>query len=452
MTKKIDGVLAKPLGLKVAWLGFFMMPFENLAFAPSAGWPAVSPIIFLLALLLSARSGVLIARMVILLLLVVGYSSMGWLISGLSIGLSMGFVSDVVASVMALLLGASFYLVVSDYLVNTPGTYKEKFSYLLNGLIHGSLWALFFSILIIIGTYYFEGIVRSILAMAFKRTYEVQRFSFLFAEPSFVSVHIYGVLIPLAWLAWKLDCKVQFNRLLWIVCAYTLLSFLFLTSLRYIVDTLFILTLLLIFYTANSFYRIRWIRLTQVSVVILVAAGALISYIGVDVLSAGRLLLSDDFTTLISSDASLASRFFRINAVISSILANPTLLFTGVGVGNVGALVESGYYSALSEFYSPYTDEVESIKSLGSGPNIFNMHIRMLGEFGFAYIVFAILLFRKNLTFIYLLIGWVLIQFDSYAFYSLWIYLLAMSVSKRCDQQLHRSNLANIIGFKLLHK
>lgn len=419
-----------------------MMPFENLAIAPSSGWPAIAPIIFLLALFSSPRSNVLLKRIFILLFLTLIFSSFGWLLSSVSVGLSRNFIPDVITSFASLLLGAAFYFVTSDYLFFSPGSQNRKFVYLLNGLIYGSFFALFLSVIILLSTYFFAGAVQNILVLISKRTYDVQRFSFLFAEPSFVSVHVYGVLTPLAWLAWKMGCRIQFVRLLWVIITYIVLSIWFLSSLRFIIDTIFVFILFLCFYFSGSFKNVQIFKIFSVAVVILVIFFNLLQFVQVDVLSFGRLTLSDDFMVFISSDASLASRYFRINAASSALLSNPYLLFTGAGLGNVGALVDSGYIAALGEFYSPYMDEVESIKELGSGSNIFNLHIRMIGEFGIVvYAAFALFIYRKNLAFIYILMGWVLIQFDSYAFYLLWIYFIAITVSKRCNQSLQEKLL-----------
>lgn len=416
--------------------GMFLIPFENFIFAPSAGWPAISPLFFFVAFVFLPKNKYFTRQSFRWVVALVVLSLIGYFLShGISIGNRYLF-RDVSAALAALIFGYAFYSAMSFHFIKNNNIDYDNCRAMINSFVRGSFWALSFSLLILVFNNLLKvGSFIQVSSFILKRNIESGRFQFLFAEPSFISVHILGVLVPLAWLCWRLNFSAERKSILRITFAYLFLSLLFANSARFLIDFFVLSCAGFLFYIYSSFSRLNYKK-----VFLLLIFPMLILFLSIaddEIFSAvtnDRLSYSGDFRFLINSDPSLASRFFRIDAVYNGLSEYSYFLVTGVGFGNIGSLVDFGYDRAISNFYSLFFEEVDYIRINGNGPNIFNMHLRIIGEFGLIF--FLILLykvFNRKTAFLFFVIMWCYVQFDSYAFYAVWIYLVINKIVQVLD-------------------
>jgi hypothetical protein len=407
----------------ICHISFFLIPFENLVVAPSPGWPAIAPILFFCAYVFLPNAYKVSKNEVFLLLMIIILSLFGWVYSLNGLIINRNISSDLISTIITMLLGFSFYKVFSYIVIYRR---DDLFKDCVNQLINGSFVALLISFFILVLGYLLKiGPFLSLLSVILKRNSDLERFSFLFAEPSFVSVHLLGVLVPVLWYLKKYHFTQQYRQLGYVFLIYLFFSLLFIASARFMIDLLVLFGLYSFFKLTNSLYilsnrkLILFLGAVFCGVYLISYSSELISY-----LTSDRVKLSSDFSSVVNSDASLASRFFRVDAVYQALVDNNWFLFLGAGLGNVGYLVDLGFDQAFSNFTSDYDKELIDIIFNGSGPNIFNMYMRLIGEFGLPIFIFlCVMLYNKNLAFIYFVVFWCYIQFDSYAFYSIWIYL-----------------------------
>jgi hypothetical protein len=406
---------------RIVFLAFFFLPIENLVFAPSAGWPAISPVFFFIAFLISFRVFNFGRIEVLVFSSFSALSVLGWSSTHIFEGGSRNFISDVSGSFFPLILGYSFFKVFLN-LIDDDDFFKKAIEYYLKGAFLSVFLSVFFWVFY---KYLGMGFISDIAQLLFKRNGELERFSFLFAEPSFVSVHLFGVLLPFIFYCWKLGWSEHFNMLLRVFFLYLLFSFLFMDSVRFYIDVIFFAGVFLYFKMTGLFLRPSNIKVLFFVIFSIFSFSLLYKFpILIEWLTLGRVKAEGGMLDMLGSDPSLASRFFRMDALINGFDVQPIHLITGVGFGNVGYLVDLGFVDALKNFGSNYFKEVEDIARDGNGPNVFNMYTRLVGEFGL--LVTAIMLvafYEKRIAFLYLVVGWCYIQFDSYAFYGGWIYL-----------------------------
>ena len=108
----------------------------------------------------------------------------------------------------------------------------------------------------------------------------------------------------------------------------------------------------------------------------------------------------------IYADGSLASRYFRIQSSVYGYIKNPVQTLFGYGMGNSIIPLRAGYSLAKEKYVSSYVKEVNDL----GNPDYFDDSV--------SYEYFFVTLY------LYL-------QFESYAFYALWLYVLAMLYSQR---------------------
>lgn len=409
------------LSQRLLVLAFFLVPFENLSVAPSAGWPAVSPLFFLLIVALNFKKIEFSKKEISIIFILLLWSVLGWLLSFLVSDGNRFFIRDVSGSLLPLILGYAFYKTLMIIIDN-----EQLLRRAIDSFIVGSIVSLLCSLGILVFGFIAQiPMILDVLDVLLKRNADLVRFSFFFAEPSFVSVHLLGFIIPLIYICKLCDFNAQFWKLSLILALYIVVGFLYMESARYYIDMFFVCVIFVVFWLSNSFKtpstsKLLFILLLSMPFCMLLYSSPVI----VEHLTLGRVDIDNNFDDMIGSDASLASRFFRSDAVVSAVFDNVVLIFTGVGYGNIGLLVDLGYEDALTRFTSSYMKELFDIYNYGNGSNIYNMYVRMLGEFGIVVPVIIILsLYDKRHSFLFLIACWCYLQFDSYAFYAIWIYL-----------------------------
>lgn len=425
-------VVTEKVGALSRW-GFFLMPFENLAIAPSAGWPAVSPLLFFLAFALGRNrklNGDIVAWVVILATL----SAANWLSVAVSDGFGRFFARDVLSGLAPVVLGVSFFLLMRSVFFADGVFNRNRFAECMGSLYLGSIFALLFSVCVLVAAHILKApAVLAVLELILKRNADVARFAFVFAEPSFVTVHIFGVLIPFAWLCWRVGLADISKKLIGVIVVYVLISVVYLDSVRFNVDLAMLVLVTATFWKLRGFVYLSRIKiLAVISFVIVAAQLMVVSPEIISTLTSNRIDINGaGLREVFNSDGSLASRFFRIDAVIAGMIEKPYYIPFGVGWGNVGFIVDAGYSVAESNYTSLFYKEVDQIRQDGSGPNIYNMYVKLFAEYGIVVpIVMFYRLYSRKTAYLYVIIGWCYLQFDSYAFYGIWIYLIALYVVK----------------------
>lgn len=367
------------------------IPFDNLFFAPSRGWATISPILFFIYLVLHWKS-IKINKKVLLFLTII----MIWQVILLFI---YGFNFDAfIDSLETIALGITFYYALYlRYTVykndpNRDGKYLY-IAYLLSfiyGLIKLTPLA-------------------GMLSILEKRTYA--RLAFSFTEPSFISLHVFGVLFLFTYLV--TDEKLA-NKMITLGICFLGLSMVKNSSSRCIIDVGVFFILFVV--SAIVRYKKYMVRNLLIFILCLACVPLLIKQfprIG-SIINAG-----------IYGDASLASRWFRGNAAIKGLELNPLGLLFGFGIGNIYIPFGDGYSLALSQYRNSYLSEVLGLAGTTNITSLYILPLKMIIEFGLVvFLIASKLLISKKKSidgFVLVMTIWLYIQFDSYAFYSIWL-------------------------------
>lgn len=406
-------------------LGLVLIPFDNLAFAPSSGWATISPFLFLFYTLFAGASGYLPRRIgaaaILVWLAIVLHSLSRYFVFG-------AIPSNVVGGFGTLALGLSFLLALwIRYGVRGTDPRRDL------ALLVTSYWIAFGYGLI----RHFAVLVRldpllSLFRFVEKRS--VDRVSFAFAEPSFTTVHMFGVLFPYAKAV--TGGRLPRNVVVQIVC-FSGVSILTFSSFRAVVDVVAVIAIVALLTVLRQLRRLRgplrhWLLAVILPVFLVVGLP-----IGMSVLSAVP-RVAPVVETGIYGDPSLASRFFRIDAAISGLRSRPLAALAGTGVGNAHVFLHAGFDDALSRYGSAYLSEVRTLRRTNPD-QLFSLPIRVVSEAGALVSLLILLWFlwytrrwRIPLTLVCVVL-WIYVQFDSYAFYGMWL-LIAYPLIRRVSR------------------
>lgn len=397
-------MLSKKFDTFLFLLGVFLIPFDNLAIAPSNGWATVAPIIFFLYALLNVRyirprKEIVLSCLMVILICLINF-------------LRYAPVFENVVSVLeTLILGVSFYFAMKVFFLEK----NNKADLFLKTIL------ISYSIAFVYGLFQVLNIapLNSLMSLIEKRHYD--RLSFSFTEPSFISMHIYGILLPLT-IIFK-DNKKYTKKNMILIALFVLLTIALGSSGRMLLDTLIIFLL----YFLTEFYR-GWLTNRK----IFFSFG----FVGLGFLLIFAFRNSERmdaiFTQGVYYDASLASRYFRIQAIFYGLIEKPLNFLFGFGAGNTFYPFNLGYSFSLSQYTNSYTYEVIGLYGTTEA-QFFCGHLRLIAEFGlliYIYILFKLFKFKGKNVFFLLLTFYLYIQFDSYAWYTIWIYLFFAACQK----------------------
>lgn len=372
-------------------IGVFLIPFDNLVIAPSAGWASIAPFLFLLYILLNlSKSKNYFKRTFFITFLIILYSYLIFMMNA-----SMFFNVELIDTLGTLALGFSFYLSLKIYFGEKAISKTKKFFKTL-------IWA--YSLSYVYGLVSLIPIsqIQTIMSVIEKRHYA--RLQFSFTEPSFISMHIYGILLPLSIIGHN-------KKGITISILFILTSLVFGESARFIIDTAIVLLIMI----TNYFIRRKKYILIFLFWILCFVAMYLIMCFD----ESGR--VTSILKYGIYYDNSLAARWFRVNATLNGI--DFIHFIFGYGVSNVSIPLNNGYSIAFSQVSNSWLDEIISLKGSTSS-TIFCMPVRMIAEFGFPiFVYFVAKSFSKKHLAYFLIICYLYIQFDSYAFFAFWIYL-----------------------------
>lgn len=257
---------------------------------------------------------------------------------------------------------------------------------------------------------------------------------FLFAEPSYIGMHLFGVLLPLIWLVRGRDHK-RANQLRVLIMVFAAGSVLMGAGVRIILDS--IIALVFVIIEMNSWHTWRGR---------LVAFGELLVTVGLGVCSVAvnhRLSSIAEFG--FDGDGSFYARLWQSLGPGAGALKHPKQLLLGYGAGNLSDATHQGADAA-----------VRSLERLGlnaSAPkgwyaqvtpaNMFTMsaYTSFFVEFGLIASVILVVLvlwwishnhaWNKTTVCWLLLTIYLYVQFEGYAFYALPLLLWAVAAVPR---------------------
>lgn len=392
---------------KLFLIGIFLLPFENFFFAPSSGWAAISPLVFFIYVIFQREYFNVVFKkyfpIFVIAVLCAAISCFDYLVLG-SV-----YVENVVDTLGTLVLGLTC-LYSFDIYLNIKGRS-------LDGLIRILVAAYFIAFLVgvvqLIAVKLGIGPLLNGFEFLLKRNY-LPRIQFMFTEPSFTTMHLFGVLLPF-YMASK-D-----RRIIWLIVGFVAISLFSSSSLRLVVDSIVVLALVAINYADWKKVKTYFMALVLPCLLIGVLVLAMQTNPRVEH------VIEDGF----DSDASYASRMFRIEAVLEGFAEDPLKLIAGYGAGNVWMAIQAGYDTALMNYDNPYTGEVDSLGS--SRPtSMFCMYARIVAEYGIvvmAIILFALLRLNNEVKsrdwrLLLIVCAYLYFQFDGYAFYAIWVVIV----------------------------
>ena len=397
-------------------LGLLLIPFDNLVIAPSSGWATLSPIIFFIYNLLNMKyiPKVLYRenKLIIFLLFISAYQCILMVFNGLNL-------TAFLDNFLSLILGISFYcsLLIRYNIckkdINKDAALLYK-SYVL-GFIYG---------LIRLVAMKWVHPLLSVFILLEKRSYD--RLAFSFTEPSFISMHVFGVMFLITYLISDEKLRRKFLKLGFL---YLLVAIVTNSSSRSIID----LVVFLIIYMARAIIRNK--KNIFRNLIIIVTSFTIISWI-----SSISTRVSSIVQKGIYYDASLAARWFRVNASIKGYLVEPYRILFGSGLGNMHISFNEGYAEAYQEYNNVYLTEVNELRNATSISTLFSLPIKLISETGLIVTIIIVTYFIQNAIvrkidiFVLIMTFGLYVQFDSYAFYSLWILLY---ICKYYDKRMH---------------
>lgn len=276
-------------------------------------------------------------------------------------------------------------------------------------------------------------VLRAPLHNLYLRQYFVVRPQFLFAEPSYIGMHLFGVLLPLFWIT-------RDRRLPALIVVFAAGALVMGSGLRIVLDSAAAIILCLV---AACPWRSVWRRpRTRAALVVGLLA---VPCAGVIAFATQPRLQALATHGLLAGDASMSARIFRsASPLIAGMHDLPHLLF-GYGAGNLGEAMRRGYEDTMSWYQSlggVMTAEIAELRdplaaTANRAGNAFTMdaYASFIVEFGVIAFLVALGLIIRHLnrhhawtkrTICWLvLLAYLYSQFEAYAFAALPLLLWA---------------------------
>lgn len=246
------------------------------------------------------------------------------------------------------------------------------------------------------------------------RSYVAVRPQFLFAEPSYIGMHLFGVLLPVYWLT-------RDRRLPVLVGVFAIGSIAMGAGVRIILDCAMAVVLWCIAEVNFRKRAVRWGVFGGGLAIAGALAGAAIVNPRLRELAAKGLLAGDD---------SMAARVFHMLAPARAWWDNPWHFIFGFGAGNISDAVKQGYARARDLFLSLGGKTNMEIDGLVNPPaNTFTMsaYSSFITEFGaLAFIALAVMVlvtvtrqhvWNRTVVCWLILVVYLYVQFEAYGFY-----------------------------------
>jgi hypothetical protein len=247
------------------------------------------------------------------------------------------------------------------------------------------------------------------------RPYVWERPQFLFAEPSYIGMHLFGVLLPAWWLS-------RDRRLPVLIVVFAAGSIAMGAGVRIILDC--VVAAVLWFIADANFRRcaVRWGTA--------VGAVAVAGTIGTAFALSPR-LGSIASQGLLAGDASMTSRIFHMLAPARAWWDDAWHFVLGFGAGNLSDAVREGYGKAYSLFLSMggrTNPEIEGLANPLAGTFTMSAYTSFITEFGvLAFVVLVALVLvwitrqhvwsRRTVCWL-IVVAYLYVQFEAYGFYA----------------------------------
>ena len=400
----------------VFYLGCFLLPFENLFFAPSNGWAAITPIIFFVYLCGNIRyAGIEIIKyrkLILLVVVVVVTSILNFLFINKN---EYEAVVRMINTMVSLGLGFISLFSFDIFFVQQNGNFRkiEKIC------ISSYSISLMLGIIQFIAVKMNINIIRNIFAIVSKRDYLIyNRIQFTFTEPSFIGMHLFGVLLPLYFFG-------KNKKIIALIVTYCVCSIFFGAGVRIILDVLVVLCIYVLF--KINFKKIKNVAIFVIAVLISIGC---FKYAYTNNNRVQQIVKLG-----IYADGSLASRWFRVNATLKGYKHNPFHMLVGYGLGQEVYPLKAGYAEAASEYKSGYLVEVTKLRnvdSLADESVSYCFYTRVISECGGIIFIILLYLFAKRLKvsnisdwrIMWVIAVYLMVQFESYGFYTIWLMIV----------------------------
>lgn len=401
-------------------IGVALLPFESFFFAPSAGWAALSPLVFFAyAVLQRDLLGISFKRyfsIFIIFLLCAAISCLDYLLFGNL------YLDNVVDTFGTAVLGLTC-LYSFDIYINIK---RNSVSRLAKVMLCAYAVALAVGVVELVAARFGIGPLQGLFELIMKRNY-LPRIQFMFTEPSFTTMHLFGVLLPFYLVT-------RNRRFLWLIAGFIGITLLSASSLRLLVDAIVVLALVAVNYADWKKAKTYFLAIAMPA--LLIAAVA----IGMQINPRFASFVENGF----DSDPSYASRMFRVEASVDGLLEEPLGALTGYGAGNAWVPLKIGYDEAFSHYDNAYTHEVLALGKPDSRPtSIFCFYLRFVGEYGVVLMAAVVAAFlklnrwvsNKDWRLLLIVCAYLYFQFDGYGFYAIWIVLSLCDIFRRKNEE-----------------
>lgn len=252
----------------------------------------------------------------------------------------------------------------------------------------------------------------------------IGRPQFLFAEPSYIGMHLFGILLPTFW-------QTKDKRVGVLIPVFSIGAILMNSGTRIILDSIVALLIWLIASVNFRSWKATMAFVTGIAMLAVTSLGAVFVNLRLNALVTKGLL---------AGDGSMSSRIFHMLAPMWSWKHDAAHMVFGWGAGNISNAVRTGYDGALQWYSNHGGLGNPEIKGLANPPvNVFTMsaYASFITEFGLACFVVLVLLFSiyiiKNHAWNRLSICWMVlliylyIQFESYSFYAIPFFIFGIT-------------------------
>lgn len=265
---------------------------------------------------------------------------------------------------------------------------------------------------------------------------------FLFAEPSYIGMHLFGVLLPLRWLLRHRAPDLAYNIGVLIV-VFAVGAMALGAGTRIVLDSLVALVISIVISTT-------WRKRNQ-------RRRGIAGLSGMLVIGAAAFALNNRLSSIIEhgvdGDGSFFGRVWQSLGVFCGLWKEPLNLLFGFGAGNLFDATETGGSEAVRilRFWGYDPSPAEHWYAIITPDSMFTMsaYASFVGEFGlvgFAVLIVAIVMhvaqtcgWNKTLVCWLLLVAYLYLQFEGYAFYALPLFMwgapMLSSVTKSPDSE-----------------
>lgn len=259
-----------------------------------------------------------------------------------------------------------------------------------------------------------------------QRNYVAARPQFLFTEPSYIGMHLFGVLLPVYWLTRR-------RSLAALIVCFAVGSMVMNAGTRIVIDTMVAALACLV-------VMVPWRRIGARTLLyglggaVAVFATATIAAVAVN--PRLRSIWDHGFW---NGDASASARLFRTLSLLLAGIHDPAHLLLGFGAGNLGEAMRRGFPYAATWVRSRHGTMTNEMLSLAHVRDLsafsMNAYASIIAEFGVVTLVLmaaAVLAHvtrhrQWSLTTVVwlLLLAYLYCQYEAYAFYAFWLFLAA---------------------------